>query len=73
MSEEKTEYKLPLDKVQVRMGSQPIIECAISKSKDGEYVIFRTTITDIRKATYYKKVLEGDSEPKEEKSEKVGE
>ena len=66
MVEEKAKYKMPIEKVQERMGSQPIIECSISRSKDNMYIIFRTTITDIRKASYYDKVLAGDSEEKKE-------
>jgi len=37
---------------------QPIIETAISKTKDGKWVVFKTTITDIKPVKYYEKMLE---------------
>jgi hypothetical protein len=40
---------------------QPIIETTISKTKDGKWVVFKTTITDIKPVKYYEKVL-GNSE-----------
>ena len=36
---------------------QPIIETTISKTKDGKWVVFKTTITDIKPVKYYEKVL----------------
>jgi hypothetical protein len=36
----------------------PYIETRIEKSEDGNFVIHRTTITDVRPLAYYKKVVE---------------
>ena len=36
----------------------PILDTSISKSKDGKWIIHKTTITDIKSANYYEKVLE---------------
>lgn len=35
----------------------PLIESTIRKSKDGQYIIHRTTITHIRPRAYYEAVL----------------
>ena len=35
----------------------PILETNISKSKDGKWVIHKTTITDIKPAAYYEKII----------------
>lgn len=36
----------------------PIIESKTQKSKNGDYIVHRTIITDIKPIGYYKKVLE---------------
>lgn len=36
---------------------QPIIETTISKTKDNKWIVFKTTITDIKPVKYYEKVL----------------
>ena len=41
----------------------PVIETVVFKSKDGKYVVNKTTITDIKPVNYFQAVL--DSEPKE--------
>lgn len=50
-----------------KLHNMPIVEVRITKSKDGQFVIHRTIITDIKPINYYKAVLEGS--PKEEKEE----
>jgi hypothetical protein len=37
----------------------PIIRSSVSKSKDGRYIIQRTTITNIKPVAYYEAVLSG--------------
>ena len=50
------------EKAEDKVRSMPNITFRVFKSKDGNYLIHRTTITDIKPANYYKKVLDG-SEP----------
>ncbi len=38
---------------------QPIIESVILKSEDGEWVIHKTVITDIKPISYFEKVMQG--------------
>ena len=52
-----------MEKENPKLTKMPYIETRIEKSKDGKYVINRTTITHIRPVAYYKAVLdepEGD-------------
>jgi len=62
MSEEnkKEPYLMPVEKVQERFAKQPIIETNWSKSKDGKFVIVKTTITDIKPIAFCEKVLENE-------------
>ena len=53
------------DKKKEQLNTMPIIESRISKSKDGQFVIHRTIITDIKPINYYKAVLEKAPEEKE--------
>lgn len=39
--------------------NRPILETHISVSKDGKYIIHKTSIVDIKPVSYYEKVLEG--------------
>ena len=39
---------------------KPILESTVRRSKDGRYVIFKTTITYIKPVRYVEKVLEPD-------------
>ena len=41
-----------------QINKMPIIETAIGKSDDGKWVIHKTTITSIKPAKYYEKMLE---------------
>ncbi len=40
-----------------QLNRQPIVETSISKSKDGQWVIHRTVVTDIKPVSYFEKVL----------------
>ena len=42
-----------------QLKNQPIIENVIRKSEDGEWVMHKTIITDIKPVSYFEKVLEG--------------
>ncbi len=46
-----------------QLKQMPVIETAVFKSKDGKYIVNKTTITDIKPVEYFKAVV--DSEPKE--------
>ena len=40
-----------------QLNKQPILETSITISKDKKWVLYRTVITDIKPASYLKKVL----------------
>lgn len=40
-----------------QLAKQPIIDTVLLKSEDGKWVIYRTTITDIKPIGYLNKVL----------------
>jgi hypothetical protein len=42
-----------------QLKQMPIIRSSVGKSKDGKYVIHRTTITYIKPTAYYEAVLVG--------------
>lgn len=42
------------------LNQQPIIRTAVSKSKDGKWVLHKTTIVDIKPMSYLDKVLCGE-------------
>ncbi len=46
------------DKKIEQLKKQPIIESALKKSMDGQWLLHRTTILDIKPITYLEKVLE---------------
>jgi hypothetical protein len=41
-----------------QLKNQPIIETSVRKSADGEWVLHKTTILDIKPICYFEKVLE---------------
>ena len=41
-----------------QLKKMPIIESVITKSEDGQWVIHKTVITDIKPVSYYEKVIE---------------
>ena len=53
------------NKKEEELRDMPIIKAQITKSKDGRFIIHRTTITHIKPVNYFKAVME-DSEPEEE-------
>jgi len=46
-------------KKEEQLREMPIIRASISKSKDGKFVVQRTTITHIKPVAYYEAVLAG--------------
>ena len=42
---------------QEQLSRQPILETQISRSKDGEWIIHKTIITDIKPVSYFEKVM----------------
>ena len=46
-----------------QLKKMPVIETAVYKSKDGKFIVNKTTITDIKPVNYFQAVL--DSKPKE--------
>jgi hypothetical protein len=48
------------NKKEEQLKRMPLIESKVLKSKDGKYVIHRTTITTIRPVAYFEKVLESE-------------
>ncbi len=42
-----------------QLNRQPIIESSVRKSKNGQWVIHKTVITDIKPVSYFQKVMEG--------------
>lgn len=42
-----------------QLRKQPIIESVVLKSEDGEWVIHKTVITDIKPISYFEKVMQG--------------
>jgi hypothetical protein len=47
------------NKKEEQLRVMPIIRSSISKSKDGKYIVQRTTITNIKPVAYYEAVLNG--------------
>jgi hypothetical protein len=50
------------NKKEDQLRSMPIIRSSIAKSKNGKYVVQRTTITNIKPVAYYEAVLSGKPE-----------
>jgi hypothetical protein len=42
-----------------QLRKQPIIESVILKSEDGEWILHKTIITDIKPVSYFEKVMQG--------------
>ncbi len=49
-------------KVMERLINMPIIESTVFKSKDGKFIVHKTTITDIKPTAYYEAVMEKSNE-----------
>lgn len=52
------------NKKEEQLREMPIIRSSVSRSKNGRYLVQRTTITSIKPAAYYEAVLAG--KPSEE-------
>lgn len=50
------------EKKEKALSRMPYIETRIEKSKDGKFVINKTTITHVRPIAYYKAVIESEPE-----------
>jgi len=48
-------------KKESQLRQMPRIESRLFRSKDGKFVVHKTTITDIKPASFYEKVLEDDA------------
>lgn len=49
-----------------QLREMPIIKTSIGRSKDGKYILHRTTITHIKPVAYYEAVLAGKGDEEEE-------
>jgi len=49
------------NKKEEQLKRMPYIDTKIEKSRDGRYVIHKTTITHIRPVAYYQAVLDGEA------------
>jgi len=47
------------NKKEDQLRNMPIIRSSVGKSKDGKYIVQRTTITNIKPTAYYEAVLNG--------------
>lgn len=47
------------EKKMEELNQQPIIKTGVKMSKDGKWVLHRTTIVDIKPMTYFEKVFGG--------------
>ena len=54
------------NKKEEQLRQMPIIRSSISKSKDGRYIIQRTTMTYIKPVAYYDAVINGKMQVVEE-------
>lgn len=50
------------NKREEQLKKMPQIDSRVTKSKDGRFLIHKTTITDIKPVAYYEKVFESDPE-----------
>lgn len=53
------------NKKEEQLRKMPYIQAKTFRSKDGKYIVHRTTITDIKPVAYYEKVM-SDEESREE-------
>ena len=54
---EQTEAVVLGEKKIEQLSRQPIIESFVSRSQDDKWIVHKTTITDIKPASYFEKVL----------------
>ena len=48
------------NKKEEQLRNMPIIQSTFQKSKDGKYLIHKTSITTIRPIAYFEKVIDGE-------------
>lgn len=56
MEKQKTKTELSAVKIE-QLNKQPIIETSVQVSEDKKWIVYKTTITDIKPVSYYNKVL----------------
>ena len=54
--------QIDIEKAKSSGQRQPIVETKIRKSKDGQWIIHQTIITDIKPVSYYREVLKPSAE-----------
>jgi hypothetical protein len=54
------------NKKEEQLRKMPLIESRVSRSKDGKYIIHRTTITFLRPTAYYEAILANNVKVTEE-------
>ncbi|MFO7710979.1 MAG: hypothetical protein R6V53_04400 [Candidatus Woesearchaeota archaeon] len=54
------------NKREEQIKKMPYIETKVEKSKDGKYIVNKTTITHVRPVEYYQAVLDDKKEVQEE-------
>lgn len=52
-----------------QLRAMPIIRSTIGKSKDGKYIVHRTTITHIKPTAYYEAIVAGKGDDAEDLKE----
>jgi len=54
----KQNQKTELSQIKIeQLNKQPIIETSVQLSEDKKWIVHKTTITDIKPATYFEKVM----------------
>lgn len=59
------------NKKEEQLRKMPVIQTGFSKSKDGKYLIHKTTITTIRPLAYFEKVLASEGTTPDEEVQKT--
>ena len=60
------------NKKEEQLRKMPLIESKVSRSKDGKYLIHRTTITFLRPTAYYEAILANNVKVTEEDIAEIG-
>ena len=60
-------------KKEEQLRAMPIIRSSVGRSKDGKYIVQRTTITNIKPVAYYEAVMNGKPDEKEDIEEELKE
>ena len=59
------------NKKEEQLRRMPLIQTGFSKSKDGKYLVHKTTITTIRPMAYFEKVVSGEGTASNDEIQKV--